>query len=73
MEPTFLEFKREVNIKITIPHGANEGWWWGHGPKFDWCRANCEGEWNGAMYTRSQTEWSFESERDAVLFGLRWS
>lgn len=49
----------------------------------EWCRSNCHGNWSlsdlyGSQYAHPAhttcTTWvfSFEDERDQILFGLRW-
>jgi hypothetical protein len=35
-----------------------------------WCEKNCEGSWNSE--TKFSLYWQFDSERDAMMFKLRW-
>lgn len=58
--------------KISVPDKGPANWTWGRGPMFDWCRANCEDKWLGRRYRAHETEWLFKSEKDAIMFSLRW-
>ena len=57
--------------KVIVPHTGS--WQWMKDQRFDWCRENCQGNFRGAMFKRTETVWHFKNEHDATLFALRWS
>lgn len=61
----------ELVHKVIVPHTG--GWQWGSDQRFEWCKANCQGDYRGAMFQRDQTVWHFRNEQDATMFALRWS
>lgn len=57
---------------VNLPY-HNEGWCWGSGKYFEWCKKHCTGEYKGRLLLgRSLTEWKFDDEKDALLFALTW-
>ena len=36
----------------------------------EWCDQNCRDEWQANI---QQQEWRFDSERDYIMFALKWS
>ena len=65
------EQHQDLIHRVVVPHSGS--WQWGKDQRFDWCRQNCQGAWNGAMLKRGEIVWHFQIEKDATMFALRWA
>ena len=67
-----VSYPEQFIVAVKVPDKGKHSWVWGEGPMFDWCRENCSDEWSGRRYRAYETEWLFKSEKDAIMFSLRW-
>ena len=61
---------RDLKYRVDVPHSG--GWVFGQDQRFKWCEKNCQDDYRGAMFRRDQTVWHFKSQKDALMFAMRW-
>lgn len=61
---------RWTSVEIDDQYAGS--WQWGRGPYYDWCDENCTDYYNIVKYDRNKIWGRFRSEKDAMLFKLKW-